>query len=57
MVEILLCLECKHYQDEQICKAFPDGIPIRVFCNDIIHDHPIDGDHGIQFEPIKKVTP
>jgi len=53
-----LCLECKHYHDklykadeDRICKAFPDGIPERIFyTSEIDHTEPVEGDGGIQFE-------
>ena len=50
--EIKLCNDCKHKWLHEIkCDAFPDGIPDDVLCCDLDHRKPIDGDHGIQFEP------
>ena len=50
-----LCNDCKHrsplWPDEITCTAFPDGIPDEVLFCDLDHRKPIDGDHGIQFEP------
>lgn len=31
------------------CIAFPDGIPDRVFTNQLDHRQPIEGDHGIRW--------
>ena len=50
-----LCNYCKHrsplWPDEITCAAFPDGIPKDVLICDIDHRKPVEGDHGIQFEP------
>lgn len=35
------------------CISFPEGIPISIIRNNTYHDHPIKGDHDIQFEPIE----
>lgn len=32
------------------CAAFPDGIPDRVFGNEVDHRQPVDGDHGVRWE-------
>lgn len=54
---IELCNDCKHrsknWDTESIptCDAFPDGIPEEVLLCDIDHRKPVEGDHGIQFEP------
>lgn len=49
------CYYCKHFhladKQKNACDAFPDGIPGGVFLNLLDHRKPIDGDHGIQFEP------
>lgn len=47
-----LCFMCKHLYSYPTCEAFPNGIPQEV--RDGLNDHkkPIDGDHGIQFEPL-----
>ena len=37
------CAICKNYVLNKKCWAFPDGIPDKVFRNDIVHDHVIDG--------------
>lgn len=58
MVRFSQCIECKHYlgkkeNDIRYCKAFPDGIPSDVFLSKVIHDKPIEGDHGILYEEVK----
>lgn len=46
------CNNCKHRYPHGIkCDAFPDRIPTAVLIGDIDHRLPIDGDHGIQYEP------
>ena len=44
------CANCKHYNIgdayKHSCKAFPEGIPEKVFFNDVIHDHIIKGQVG-----------
>jgi hypothetical protein len=47
------CYKCKHFHDNEItCDAFPNGVPDSIMTSSVRHDHPINGDHGIQFEPI-----
>lgn len=46
------CLACVHYQSQTTtCKAFPEGIPIEVAGGQVSHLDPLDGDHGIRFDP------
>ena len=51
-----MCFSCVHYTGDNAtiagsnCKAFPDQIPNAILLGYVIHDKPIDGDHGIQFE-------
>lgn len=47
-------MECKRYDGQFVCSAYPDGIPNEIFTG--LHDHakPYKGDNGIQFEPIKE---
>ena len=47
------CANCKHYKSKLTCEAFPDGIPSDVVTTNRLHDKPIDGDDGIQFEQDK----
>jgi len=32
------------------CEAFPDGIPDDIAYGDNLHEKPVEGDHGIQYE-------
>ena len=49
------CLFCKHLglpgKNGPSCAAFPDGIPSPVAFSQVDHRQPVDGDHGIQYEP------
>ena len=46
------CAKCKHYRPEEIaCAAFPDGVPMPILVNNVNHKYPVEGDHGIRFEP------
>lgn len=44
------CFDCKHYNRydnrKHSCKAFPKGIPDKVFENEIKHDHKLAGQAG-----------
>ncbi len=42
------------YDDMQICKAFPNGIPENVFGNKIEHTKNAKNDTEIKFENIEK---
>jgi hypothetical protein len=49
----LQCGVCQHIRDthlQRTCRAFPDGIPPDVWNGVVRHDHPIKGDHGLQFQ-------
>lgn len=55
MIEMPLCMNCKHYRKNApglTCDAFPAGIPDPILESDQDHRKPIDGDHGIVFDPI-----
>jgi hypothetical protein len=62
MVVLPRCWLCKHIAEEGKtrpngekylpCAAFPDGIPDEILWNEVRHDDPYPGDHGIQFEPM-----
>ena len=44
---------CRHKRPAGLfCDAFPppEGIPNAILYSQIVHDHPIEGDNGIQFE-------
>lgn len=54
------CASCKHYRGlkpvgewdtQQVCDAFPDGIPEELLVGDVDHRKPYPGDNGIRFEP------
>jgi hypothetical protein len=49
-VQSTQCLECKHYEGQHTCKAFPVKIPEEIMTG--VHDHtrPFKGDSGIRFE-------
>lgn len=34
------------------CAAFMEGIPDAILEGEVDHRSPVDGDHGIQFEPL-----
>lgn len=52
------CCKCKHHQfGTKTCKAFPDGIPAAIWIADEGHRSPVDGDHGILFDPLDMVDP
>jgi hypothetical protein len=36
---------------QQICNAYPDGIPEAIWWNRVDHRQPQPGDHGIGWEP------
>lgn len=50
-----VCLPCKHMIDvnKKTCKAFPQGVPKKIWNGDNDHKKSYLGDHGIQFEPRK----
>lgn len=52
------CVYCRHFtpnleQSYSSCRAYPQGIPRQILFNKVRHIFPIEGDHGIQFEPIE----
>ena len=47
------CIECKRYEGQAECEAYPDGIPEAIITGDHDHTEPYPGDHGIQFEPME----
>jgi hypothetical protein len=51
-----MCAYCKHFnaevRDENVCAAFPDGIPDEIAFKNADHTKPFKGDHGIRFEAI-----
>lgn len=49
------CFDCIHFHEGKnfTCDAFTEGIPDKILFNEFDHTRPFEGDHGIQFEPIK----
>ena len=51
----VLCATCKHFrddvEDENVCEAFPDGIPEEIITDEFDHREPHPDDNGIQYEP------
>jgi len=53
-IEEPLCATCKYAISDENgipikCKAFPDGIPEKIFTS-VDHHFPTSGDHGIQYK-------
>ena len=54
-----MCLSCKYLiedaykRDTYYCKAFPGGIPDRIFYDGYDHRQPYAGDRGIRYESIE----
>lgn len=44
-----ICLGCVHYRDDRKCAAYPDGIPRKIWRNEVDHRKPYRGDHETQF--------
>ena len=53
-MQIDTCPTCKHYRALRSCDAFPaiDSIPDEIWDGKNDHREPVEGDHGIQYEPI-----
>jgi hypothetical protein len=46
-----MCTSCLWlHPTENMCQAFPDGVPIAILESRVDHRRPVEGDHGIQFE-------
>ena len=45
------CSKCLHFTAERTCPAFPEGIPLDIMTWRVDHTKPVDGDHGIRFDP------
>ncbi len=56
MIYRTLCLNCRHYQEDEeggtpTCEAFPGGIPDAILRDGFDHRQPYPHDGGIMFEP------
>jgi len=53
-----ICFECKHFNRDpdaaMVCRAYPQGIPVKIMDSDFIHKSHYKGDHGIMFEPMEE---
>ena len=48
------CNNCKNYLGENICSAFPDGIPFKFLSGEESHDKPLyEQENDIMFEEIE----
>ena len=49
------CADCANFdretRTENVCLAFPDGIPEDILDGTFDHTQPHEGDNGIQYEP------
>lgn len=54
-----LCASCRHLRegDRLTCDAFLDGIPETILGNRVDHRQPVEGDHGIRYEPVADGDP
>ena len=55
------CFNCKHYRTgdmgaigKETCKAFPNGIPDKIWEGEFDHTEAYVGDNGIRFEPVER---
>lgn len=46
-----LCFMCHHFWGFQQCRAFPGGIPNKVWRGEQVHTEPVENDNDIQFAP------
>ena len=53
-IEISQCVKCANYHSFGKCLAFPSGILGMILSNERDHTKPVEGDNGIQFEPVKQ---
>lgn len=50
-MESIHCLSCRNYLYDDKCEAF-DHIPAAVLLGQNDHTKPIEGDHGILYNPL-----
>lgn len=51
------CLKCNHYQlSRKKCKAFPRGIPTKIYNGDFDHSMPFEGDRGFRYVDLEIVN-
>jgi hypothetical protein len=51
----LICANCKHYNGDLTCKAFPKGIPEVIISGESDHSEPLPKqENKIVFEPVKE---
>ena len=43
------CNTCRHYEGYGICPAFPEGIPLEIIRDEVIHNEPLEGQEGELF--------
>lgn len=48
------CMECRfyHWRSFGTCDAFPDRIPQSIWSGNDRHLGPVEGDHGLLFDPV-----
>ena len=55
MFKISKCMNCEYYIESDdmsdCCKAYPKGIPLEIFREEVDHTKPYKGDNGIQYKP------
>ena len=64
MFPICKCMTCKHYavypREDMIgrpyCDAFPEGIPKKIWWEEIKHDKPYPGDNGLRDDAAYEYT-
>lgn len=56
-LEVSRCHQCAHYRGNQLCIAFPRGIPNEIYNHAFDHRKPYFGDGGFQFMPANREKP
>jgi len=51
------CVVCKNIINIEArkCRAFPDGIPSRLWFGEILHNKSMMNDEGVIFEPMDEI--